>query len=57
MKMSLEWLSYRPWCIKINFQKILVFPMDFNAFIHFFSMDLNEFIRGLDGFDVILASF
>ena len=35
MKMTLDWLSYRPWCIKVNFQKILVFPMNFNDFTHF----------------------
>ena len=29
--------------------------MDFSE-INVFSMDFNEFIRGLDGFDIILAS-
>ena len=56
MKMSLEWLSYRPWCIKVNFQKILVFPMDFNDFTHFSQWILMNLLGGLDGFDVVLAS-
>ena len=43
--MTLESVSYRLGCIIIILKKILVFRMDFN-----------EFIRGLDGFDIISAS-